>query len=82
MKYDWYDPNTKVSKNEIGKANTNLTIADVKYSTLGLGYAYYFNDHIKLILYYEFVKNEATQLVNYSSDQKDNVFTCRMQFRF
>ena len=82
VKYDWYDPNTKVSKNEIGKANTNLTIADVKYSTLGLGYAYYFNDHIKLILYYEFVKNEATQLVNYSSDQKDNVFTCRMQFRF
>ena len=82
LKYDWYDPNVKVSEKEIGKANTNLTAADIKYSTLGVGYAYYFNDHVKLILYYEFVRNELTQLTNYAFDQKDNVFTCRLQFRF
>jgi hypothetical protein len=82
VKYDWYDPNTKVSKTEIGKAGTNLTIADIKYSTLGIGYAHYFNDHVKAVLYYEFVKNEATRLPAYLSDQKDDVFTLRFQFRF
>ena len=82
IKYDWYDPNTKVSSHELGKPGTNLTIADVKFSTLGVGYAHYFNDHIKIILYYDFVKNELTQLPGYTSDQKDNIFTCRLQFRF
>jgi hypothetical protein len=82
VKYDWYDPNKKVSKKEVGKAITNLTPADIRYSTLGIGYAHYFNDHIKMILYYEFVRNELTALTGYTSDQKDNVFTCRLQFRF
>jgi hypothetical protein len=82
LKYDWYDPNTKVSGSDIGKPNTNLTVADIKYSTLGIGYAYYFNEHVKVVVYYEFVKNEETQLPVYTSDQKDNVFTCRLQFRF
>ncbi len=82
LKYDWYDPNVNVKASDIGKTNTNLTPADIKFSTLGIGYAHYFNDHIKLILYYEFVKNEVTRLSGYSSDQKDNVFTWRTQFRF
>jgi hypothetical protein len=82
IKYDWYDPNTKVSGKEIGDSNTNLTVADIKYSTLGIGYAYYINEHVKVLAYYEFVKNESTQLTNYLSDQKDNLFTLRFQFRF
>lgn len=82
LKYDWYDPNTKVEKEEIGKPGTNLTPADIKFSTLGMGYVYYFNPQIKLILYYDFVRNEITQLPGYTSDLKDNIFTCRLQFRF
>jgi len=82
LKYDWYDPNTKVSKDEIGETGTNLTAADIKYSTLGVGYAYYFNDHVKAIAYYEFVKNESTLLPGYAVDLDDNVFTLRFQFRF
>ncbi|HXL58112.1 MAG TPA: hypothetical protein VN958_17745 [Chitinophagaceae bacterium] len=82
VKYDWYDPNVKVKSSDIGKSNSNLTSADIKFSTLGIGYAHYFNDRIKMILYYEFVRNELTQLSGYTSDQKDNVFTWRMQFRF
>lgn len=81
-KYDWYDPNTKVNGNDIGKPGTNLASADIKYSTLGLGYVRYFNNHIKLVLYYEFVKNEKTQLTGFTADQKDNVLTIRLQFRF
>jgi hypothetical protein len=82
LKYDWYDPNIKVKASDIGKNNANLTSADVKFSTLGIGYAHYFNDHVKIIIYYEFVRNELTQLITYTIDQKDNVFTCRLQFRF
>jgi hypothetical protein len=82
LKYDWYDPNTKVSNEEIGETGTNLTPADIRYSTLGVGYAYYFNDHVKVIGYYEFVKNESTLLPGYSNDLKDNILTLRLQFRF
>lgn len=82
LKYDWYDPNIKVRKMDIGKAGTNLTTADVKFSTLGFGYVYYINPQTKIIFYYDIVKNEITNLTGFGVDQKDNVFTCRLQFRF
>ena len=43
VKYDWYDPNTKVKDTELGKPGTNLTIADIRFNTLGVGYVYHFN---------------------------------------
>jgi hypothetical protein len=58
LKYDWYDPNIKVSKTEIGKPGTNLTAADIKFSTLGVGYVYYFNSQTKITFYYDIVENE------------------------
>jgi hypothetical protein len=82
VKYDWYDPNEKVEDEEIGKVGTNLTAADIKFSTLGVGYVLQFNPQIKFILYYDFVKNELTQLNGFTSDAKDNILTCRLQFRF
>ncbi|HEX6335234.1 MAG TPA: porin, partial [Flavisolibacter sp.] len=81
-KYDWYDPNTKVSGTEIGAAGTNLTPADIRYSTIGVGFTHYFTDHLKLLFYYDMVENEKTQLPGFVSDIKDNIFTCRMQLRF
>lgn len=82
IKYDWYDPNIKVQKTDIGKAGTNLTAGDIKYSTVGFGYAHYFNVQTKIIFYYDVVNNEHTLLGGATTDQKDNVFTCRLQFRF
>ena len=82
IKYDWYDPNTDVKGNEIGAAGSNFTAANIKYSTLGFGYVNYLTDNVKLVLYYAKVTNEKTQLTNFTSDVKDNVFTCRLQFRF
>jgi hypothetical protein len=82
LKYDWYDPNIKVKKIEIGKTGTNLTAADIKVSTLGIGYIYYFNPQTKITFYYDLVKNEVTNLSGYTDDQKDDVLTCRLQFRF
>ena len=82
IKYDWYDPNGKVKEKEIGKTGTNLTLADIQFNTFGLGYVYHFNPQTKLIFYYDAVKNEPTQLAGFLTDIKDNIFTCRLQFRF
>ena len=82
IKYDWYDPNTDVKENDIGKPGTNINEANIKFSTLGFGYINYINENVKLVLWYEKVTNGNTQLTGYTSDIKDNVFTCRLQFRF
>lgn len=82
FKYDWYDPNTDVKGNDIGKAGVNINAANIKYSTLGIGYIYYATENLKLVLWYEKVTNEKTQLAGYTDDVKDDVFTCRLQFKF
>jgi hypothetical protein len=81
-KYDWFDPNNKVTEGEIGKPATNLTAADIKYHTLGFGLTRYFTGNLKFVAYYDIVKNEITQLPGYTTDLKDNIFTFRMQLRF
>jgi hypothetical protein len=80
LKYDWYDPNTKAAKTEIG--SSNLTIADIKFSTLGAGITRYFSGNLKILAYYDFVRNENTLIPGFTSDAKDDIFTLRMQVRF
>jgi phosphate-selective porin len=82
VKYDWYDPNSKVKANEIGAPGSNFTEADIKFSTIGVGYIYYITPNVKSVLYYAMVKNEKTQLPGFTGDVKDNVLTMRLQFRF
>jgi hypothetical protein len=82
IKYDWYDPNRKANGDDIGKTGTNLNATDIKFSTIGFGYNYYINENLRLLLWYAKVKNETTRLAGYTSDIKDNVLTCRLQFRF
>jgi hypothetical protein len=82
IKYDWYDPNTKVKGTAIGAAGSNFTATNIKYSTLGFGYINYITDNVKLVVYYAKVTNEKTQLAGFTGDVKDDVFTCRLQFRF
>jgi hypothetical protein len=82
VKYDWYDPNTKVSGEDIGKVGANLTAADIKYNTLGVGYINYITPNVKAVLYYAKVTNEKTNLIGFTEDIKDDVFTFRLQFRF
>lgn len=81
IKYDSYDPNTKLSGNEISTASGSHA-ADIKYHTIGVGYTHYFDENLKLVAWYEFVKNEATALEGYTKDIEDNVLTLRLQFRF
>jgi len=92
VKYDVYDPNTDVEGNEIGKTATGAVATgagDIKYSTLGLGLNYRWSSNVKIMAYYDIVKNETTSLLPASStlsdlanDRKDNVFTLRVQYKF
>lgn len=82
LKYDWYDPNTKVAGTAIGKPGTNLNATDIRFATLGIGYAFLFNPQTRLIFYYDRVWNEKTLAGGYTADLKDDIFTCRLQFRF
>jgi len=82
IKLDWYDPNTDVKGTQIGQPSTSTGAADIKYSTLGFGYIYYMNDNLKWVFWYDVIKNENTQVPDFKSDKKDNLFTLRLQFRF
>lgn len=82
LKYDWYDPNRKIAGLEIGSAGQNLNATNIKYTTFSLGYNYYMNENVKLLFWYDFVKNEKTSDPNYSKDISDNILTCRLQYRF
>lgn len=82
VKWDWYDPNRVVAAGDIGKVGTNLTPADIKYSTLGVGLTRYFSSNLKVLAYHAFVRSEATGLNDYARDLDDDVFTLRMQLRF
>ena len=79
LKYDWYDPNTKLSGKEI---TTEFNDAEIKYNTLGLGYIRYVNENLKVVFYYDMPKNEFTSKESSKSDIKDNTLSCRVQYRF
>ncbi len=82
FKYDFYDPNTNIKGKEIGIPNTNTHAGDVRFNTFGGGYMYTYNRHIKFLLWYDRIKNETTSLNGFTEDVEDNIFTCRVQFRF
>lgn len=59
------------------------TAGDLKYTTLGIGWIYAYDSTLKLMAYYDMVKNETSKsLAGYSKDLKDNVFTLRLQYKF
>jgi hypothetical protein len=82
LKYDIYDPNSKISGKDIGSQLSNTHEGDVKFNTFGAGYIFFVNSHMKIVLWYDVIKNEATSLDGFTTDNKDNIFTCRVQFRF
>jgi hypothetical protein len=90
LKYDVYDPNKDVTGSQIGAAgvSSKFNSTDVKYSTLGLGWIYHWDSNVKFVFYYDMVKNETVastasgSLVPFKADLKDNVLTCRVQYKF
>ena len=81
VKYDFYDPNTEVSGDEIGKEGTSKT--DLSFNTLGLGVLWKISNAFRLQAFYEINKNETSANVSgRNEDLKDNVFTLRLQYKF
>ncbi len=80
-KFDCFDSNTKIKGQEIIDSRS-FSDADIRYNTFGLGYIYYMNDNVKVVLYYDHPINEKTGLKGYSKDLTDDTYTCRVQFRF
>lgn len=82
LKYDYYDPNTKVGGNNIGQLD-GTGAADIAYSTFGVGYLFRWNQNLRLMAYYDMVDNEKSDnLKGYGSRIKQNVFTARVQVKF
>lgn len=83
LKYDAYDPNTKIKGNEVGITDAFTSKTDLAQSTVGIGGIYNFNKHIRLQAYYELNFNEKSNLVKgYEKDRKDDVLTVRLQYKF
>jgi hypothetical protein len=81
LKYEWLDPNTKISAGDLNGKN-GMTQGEIAYTILGFGYNCYVNRNVKFMVYYNTVKNEVTQISGFTRDLKDNIFTLRMQYRF
>ncbi|MCX6351725.1 MAG: porin [Bacteroidetes bacterium] len=90
VRYDWYDPNLKLSNTDLTSA-TKFTNADVKYTTMGAGYIFKFDEHTKITAYYSMVQNEKVTLKGFTTgtgtdirgiDLKDDVFTLRVTYKF
>jgi phosphate-selective porin len=71
-RFDYYDPNTKLSGDDAGK--------EVNYKTLDLAWHYYLNDNIRITMSYELARNETNASV--TEDKKDDVFSIRVQAKF
>ncbi len=107
IKYDWYDPNTEAEGtmitydadnylNDTSYIKPYLSVADVKFTTLGIGLNIALNTNTRICFYYEHPQNEITALkpyegdINlgrtpspgYDRDINDDVFTIRLQYKF
>jgi hypothetical protein len=94
VKYDWYNPNTKVSGDNIAAADSRTTAGDITMSNLGVGLLLRINPALKLTAYYDIVSNEKTTNLKdtkdgnnitrygYEGNRPDNVFTLRLQYKF
>ncbi|MDL2245964.1 OprO/OprP family phosphate-selective porin, partial [Parabacteroides sp. OttesenSCG-928-J18] len=81
LKYDAYDPNTRISGDAIGQHYTG--IADLKQSTWGIGGIWDITSALRLQAYHEFNRNEtSSQLADWREQVADDVFTLRLQYKF
>ena len=80
VKYDWYDPQAQVSGKDLVIPN-GFSATDLKYSTVGIGYSFIPYNWFKLMIWYDLVMNENSQIPGFTTDyKKDNILTIRTQF--
>jgi hypothetical protein len=71
-RYDYFDPNTRISVDGARE--------DICYKTLAFAWEHFLNDNIDLGISYEVPKNGITSTV--TNDIKDNIFKARIQIKF
>jgi hypothetical protein len=81
LKYDWYDPKTKISGSGLSNA-AGFSKADLRFDTVGMGYVFVANESLKFTFYYDLVRNESSALTGFQKDVRDDVLTCRVQYSF
>jgi hypothetical protein len=80
FKYDVYNPQTQLKGYQLNIQNP-FAITDIKYTTLGFGYSITPYNWFKLMIWYDWVMNENTNIPGYLTDyKKQNVLTIRTQF--
>jgi len=72
VRYDYYDPNTKLSGDAAGN--------NIYYKTWDIAWQYYLNDFIRISMQYEMPKNEIN--ASNPTEKKDNMFSLRLQAKF
>lgn len=79
FKYDWYDPNTKVTGKDIiydealyfsdpTYIKPYLSPADIKFETYSIGLNIAINENLKASVFYEYVVNEKAKIKPYIGD--------------
>ncbi|MDR0437027.1 MAG: OprO/OprP family phosphate-selective porin [Bacteroidales bacterium] len=83
LKYDVYNPNTKVEGDDIGLTNSGTSRTDVTTSTFGFGALWRISPALRLQAFYEIPQNETSKNVSgFEKDRKDSFFTLRLQYKF
>ena len=75
-RFDYFDPNSDVSGNQIQGEKVALGAADVAYTTQSLGLNWFVNGNFKVCLAYDIVSNETTNapsMDGWSSDKARTV---------
>jgi phosphate-selective porin len=81
VKYDWYDPNTRIAGDAVGGHLTGR--ADLGQSTLGMGALWHIKPSLRLQAFYEWNRHELSAgLPDRHRQPPANVFTLRLQYRF
>ena len=86
LKYDQWNPNTKISGNDIkAPGNTRTGVRDVALSNVGFGYLFRLNDNIRLMAYYDMGLNETSEHLKsngYDKKRMRDIITIRAQYKF
>ena len=85
IKFDWYNPNSQIKGKNLydtgALTRLNLSTTDMTYYTIGFGYSVIPYNWFKLMIWYDYVMNENTNLAYWQTDyKKDNILTIRAQF--
>lgn len=94
-KYEYYDPNTKISADEVGVFGSGTGPADFAQQTIGFGALWNIDPTLRLTAYYDINKTETSANYNYLRSDinhlalpeaynrlKSNIFTLRLQYKF